>query len=760
MSSLFSQEQGITTLSLRLFGFPSLILLPDDVAAPLSGAKDLALLAFLTLEPGPHTREEVATLLWGESPEEQARASLRQALMRLNRVLDSSLRVDRTSVELIDPPQCDVLRFHAALKTDPRAAADFEVPRFLAGLTVHHAPAFEEWATGVRTALIRRYLDQLASLARESMFQWRWREAVEWGERWVLHDPLSDEACRIAVEAWYLAGDGDTALRRYRDFEAHLRAAGIEPSSALVKLKRQVEADRSGVPRKPVSDQWLVRGPRLDSLLVGREDHWKVLMESWRSVTRGQGHVLLIEGEAGVGKTRLAEEFLRWGGAEGAAVLRGRGYDPADGIPFDPVVEALRAGLDAPGLAGADPQWLSEISRLLPEVRRRFPGLPESPTQADSAGRWRLFEGVAQCVAAIAAENPVIVLIDDLQWCDGETSSLLHFLARRWATAPVLLMATVTPGELQRDAPVARLCRALRIQAHATVVSLGPLSEEQVLAMIHEMGRLKESGGGRRFAHRVYEVTSGNPFYVVELLKTLFAQGLLAMDPATGIWKTGPEVGPDETRPIPMPRTVQDAIAERLARVPDDLRDLLATVVLAGQSCETDVLSLVHGISRLHVATLCDELVGRRLLTEVTGAYRPAHSLIADVIHDQLTSARLRETHRSIALALEQLAADSKRSDLAGRIARHAEHGGDPRVAFRHALLASERAQQRYAMEEALSWLDLAAATAGTPAEGDEVNRRTSELLELAGWTEPPQSISRPSFVGGGLVRSDFDFQG
>ena len=94
------------TLALRLFGFPSLTLLPDDVAAPLSGAKDLALLAFLTLEPGRHAREEVAALLWGESSDEQARASLRQALMRLNRVLGNCLRVDRTSIELVDPPEC------------------------------------------------------------------------------------------------------------------------------------------------------------------------------------------------------------------------------------------------------------------------------------------------------------------------------------------------------------------------------------------------------------------------------------------------------------------------------------------------------------------------------------------------------------------------------------------------------------------------------------------------------------------------------
>ncbi|MEP7325615.1 MAG: AAA family ATPase [Gemmatimonadota bacterium] len=746
------------TLSLRLFGIPSLTLADTSSPGLLGGAKDLALLAFLTLEPGPHSREELATLLWGESPEVQARGSLRQALRRLKRVLEEGLRVDRGVVELQQPPACDVLRFHDALAGDPSEAAAFEVPRLFSGLSVHHAPAFEEWADAVRTRVLRQYLDLLAGQAREGMYQWRWRAAAEWGERWLTNDPLSDEACRLTVEAWYLAGDTGTAMRRYRAYEERIRETGADLASALVKLKRQIESDRSGGPRKPVSEQWLALGPRLDSALIGREEQWRVLMETWRSTHRGRGQVVLMEGEAGVGKTRLAEEFLRWAGAEGATVLRGRGYDPRDGTPFGPIVEALREGLDAPGLAGADPEWLVEASRLLPELRRRFPGLPETPTQTDAAGRWRLFEGVAQLIMAMAAESPVVVLVDDVQWCDGETCALLHFLVRRWAGAPVLLIATLTLGELERDAAAARLCRALRIQAHATIVSLSALNQDQILSMIHDLGRLSPTGGGSRFARRVFEVTSGNPFYVIELLKTLFAQGLLAVDSGSGTWKTGPEVSLDDSRPIPMPRTVQDAIAERVARLPDDLRDMLATVVLAGQSCETDLLSHVHGISRLHVAMLCDELASRRLLIEGGGVYRSAHALIAEVVHDELTVSRRREIHRSIALALDHIAGEGSH-DLAGRIARHADHGGEPRLAFRHAMAASEQAQRRYAMEEAMSWLDLAAATAKTTDETDEVNRRTGQLLELAGWTEPPHAVRRPSFTSPGLARSDFDFQ-
>lgn len=745
-------------LYLRLCGIP--VSIRDEHADELSiGAKDLGLLAFLVLEPGPHPREQLASLLWGDSKDSQARASLRQALRRLKQTLGDRIEVTRTTVQLTDPPECDVVQLLASAGSDPEAVAGFDATACLTGLTVRRAPAFEDWADGVRARVRRCYRDALSELARDRMLRWRWREAVGWAERWVAAEPLAEEAGRVLGEALYLGGERARALRELHALSDRLRGAGLEPGPPLNDLVTRIEQDRGAVPLKPISAEWLARGPQLDSGLIGREDQWDALVDAWQGLRRGHGQALLIEGEAGVGKTRLAEEFLRWAGAEGATVLHGRGYDPRDGTPFGPVVEAMRGGLNAPGLAGADPEWLSEASRLLPELRRIFSGLAEPPVEADAAGRWRLFEGLAQVVLALAVERPVLVLIDDLQWCDSETCALLHFLIRRWSVGPVLVLATVTLGELERDAPASRLLRAMRTQAHASVITVGPLDESRVRSLIQEMGHLRDPAGGQRFARRVYEVTGGNPFYIVELLKTLFAQGLLAVDETTGVWKPGPEVNLDSSRPIPMPRTVQDAIAERVAHLPIELRDLFATIVIAG-SCQTELLSRVHGISRLHVAALCDELVGRRLVAETGGVYRAAHSLIAKVVHDDCTVSRRREIHRSIALALEQMAASEGVEQVAGRIARHAEHAGEHDLAYKWALVASHGALVRYALEEAMSWVDLAAAVAATPDEADEVNRLTAHLLELAGWTEPPHAATRRSFAGSVLATGDLDFQG
>jgi DNA-binding SARP family transcriptional activator len=744
-------------LTLQLFGIPALSH-PDGAPAPTTGAvKNLALLAFLTLEPGPHTREEIATLLWGDSTDEQARTSLRQALTRLKSVVGEGLTVTRQTLQLTQPPRCDVLEFLAAADQNPAAAAGFDVPRFFSGLNIRHAPGFEEWISTTRHRLLTIYSRILTRLAREAMERWQWRAAVEWAERLIGVNSSSEESYQILVEALFLVGERSLALERIQEYETgSVRESGAATSAAFRDLKRKIEA--GATTNQPISEEWLARGPQLDCALVGREQEWRTLMDAWRAIRRGRSKVLLLEGEAGVGKSRLADDFTRYGSAHGAVVLRGRGYDAATGTPYGPVVEALRCGLTAPGLAGTDPEWLTEATRLLPELRRIFPALPEPLPGIDPAGRWRLYEGVAQLVMALAAESPVIVLLDDLQWCDSETCALLHFLARRWASAPVALVATLTLGELERDAPAARLCRALRVQNQAVTMTLAALSEEQVWTMVYEMGHIQGAEAGRRFAHRVYDVTRGNPFYVMELLKTMFAQGLLAAESATGKWTAGPEVL-ESSQPLGMPRTVQDAISERVARLPGQLRDLLATTVLAGSACETDLLSHVHGISRLHVAALCEELVWRRYLVENQGVYRVSHQLIGDVVHQELTASRRREIHRSIGLALQTIAPGEPHREFAGRIARHAEQGGERRMACRYALIASAAALGRYAPDEAMTWLDLAAANAEDQEQTDQVNRLTVEVLEFGGWPEAPTAPRlRTSTQASSLAQADLDF--
>ena len=256
----------------------------------------------------------------------------------------------------------------------------------------------------------------------------------------------------------------------------------------------------------------------------------------------------------------------------------------------------------------------------------------------------------------------------------------------------------------------------------------------------------------------MFGVTDGNPFHVVELAKTLFAQGLLALDEARGEW-TAAAAEPNGTHEFPLPTTVQLAIAERVARLPYVLRDLLAVVAVAGAGCGADVLSPVLGISRLRAAALADELVERHLLVAEGPVYRCAHPRIAHVVRGDLTPSRRTEMHRALALALRDAPRGDER-EAAGVIAYHADRGGERGLAFRYALCASEAAATRYALDEALSWLDLAAGSCGDEQQTQEVNRRTADVLRLAGWTEPPHQLQRPGTPARGFESTDLDLQG
>jgi DNA-binding SARP family transcriptional activator len=746
-------------LALHLFGAPEVALPHGEPARGLASPKCVALLAYLALEPGPHRRDELATLLWGDFPDKAARASLRQVLKRIRDAIGQGLRVESGTVELAGPLSCDVMDFLDASRRDPAQAVRFDVVHFLGGLAPRRAVAFEEWAAARRQRLLRVYQQAAAEMARRAVAAARWPEAAMWADTWLECEPTSEDGARLAMEAWYLAGDRDAALARFASYRDRLAAdLGALPSPALLQLRRRIEGDGATrfarTPRRTPEPA----APSFVSSLIGREQATRQLTRAWAEVATGRGGLVLIEGEAGIGKTRLAEEFLRYAAADGGTALCGRGYDASNGIPFGPVVEVLRDALQAPGVSATDAGWLSEVARLVPDVRRSFPAVPEPGPPARATERWRLFEGVAQVLLGVAEERPSVLFVDDLQWCDADTCALLHFLVRRLETSPALVVAALAVDELERDAPAARLCRALRARARATVVPLPALTAEQVWQMIREMGRLKSASGARRFAARVFDVTDGNPFHVVELLKTLFAQNLLAVDPVHGEW-SAVHAEPYGMHEFPLPVTVQSAIAERVARLPYVLRDLLAVVAIAGTGSRIEILSPVLGISRLRAAALADELVERHLLVADGADYRCAHPMIAAVVRGELTASRTVELHRALALALRDAAEGANGRASAGEVARHADHGGEPAIAYRYALLAADGATARFAFEEALSWLDLAAGACRGAEQTREVNRRTADVLRLAGWSEPPRPVRRPGTPARGFTQSDLDLQ-
>ena len=723
---------GVTGLVLTLFG-------PPAVSAPgcppvALGTKTFGLLAYLALEPGPHSRESLATLLWSDASDDDARASLRQALRQLRQAFGDAIVADRQFVRLAGPLECDVLCFLAAARQDARAATAFDVTRFLSGMTFRQAPRFDEWAGSTRDRLVRLSIDALRDEARSSVGRSRWRDALELAERWLAADPLSEEAMGVAIEAEYCVHGRAAALRRYSGFrDALRREVEAAPGPDLAELAARLERSPEQLPGE--GDE----GPAPISFrtdLVGREDQWSAMLEAWQTVGREGLEVVVLEGEAGMGKTRLAEDFVKSALSRGATVLSAAGYEPSAGPPFGTMAGALRGALNAPGLAGADSEWLAEVARLLPELRHRFPGLPAPAASPAGMERLRLFEGVAQLILALAAERRVVLFVDDLQWADAESCALLQFLVRRLADTPVLLLVTITSGELEPDSAPQRIAQRLTVHPRTRRLALAPLTGDEVWQLVRRMGNIRAPAGGRRLARRLHDVSDGNPFQVIEITKMLFAEGLLGATPVSREWVLPATRASGGFARVDMPRSVRDAIAMRVSRLPEELRQLLASIAVAARPVGADVLAHVHGSSRLRVAALAEALMERHLVDDQQGRYRMAHPLLGQAVRSSLSAARLRELHRALSLALEAAAGTGSLDARASDIAWHAERGGEPERAYRFALMASEAAAAELAFEEASS--SLALARRAMPDSAADIDERLEALAARAGWTAPP----------------------
>lgn len=735
----------------------------DNQLVPLA-AKSLALLAYLVLEPGDHARDELRGLLWGESSEDKSSASLRQALKQLRDAVGDVISMEHHCVAVRGDIHSDIADFRRLVEAQSERAADYDIPRFLTVLTIREAPAFQQWADSTRSTLLREYRRTLSATARSAFAKRDWSRALDLARRWELLDPFSDDAAHFHVEVLFLMGERDAALAAYRDFCARReREDDVAPGLALQALVARIEQAPSRATRvaaaTAAANLHPLPLPSFNAGLIGREREWDALMHAWHALTSGRGGVAYIEGVAGIGKSRLADDLARFATAQKCTVLRGRAFYAGLDAPFGPVLDMLRGAIAAPGAVGTDGAWLAEVGRIVPEIHRAFPSLPH-PDRAPTADGALLHEGVAQLLRAVAEERRVLIVIDDLQWCDADSCNLVHYLVHRLQDVPILWCMTMTLGVVDRDTPAARLARALRSAAAAARITLAPLSQDEVRQLIRALGQITHTDGAQRLSKRVHEMTGGNALYVVELLKTLFVRGWLTVDPDTHAWRsTGSDSDSDDLPTSELFPDVRTAIAERLAALPIEQHTLLLTIAATGSGCHTSLLSYVHGISRLRAAQVCDTLVDRHLVREVESHYVCSHTVIASVVLETTGVSRQREVHRMIAFALTDAAESVRRIVDPGAIARHAEAGGEHDMAHRYSLVASAQCVEQSAWDDALTWLDLATSCASTPEQIREADDATAALLARPNWraATPRIDVSRTSMQRESIGRSDLD---
>ncbi|HWQ13341.1 MAG TPA: AAA family ATPase [Roseiflexaceae bacterium] len=476
--------------------------------------------------------------------------------------------------------------------------------------------------------------------------------------------------------------------------------------------------------------------------LVGRRAEWEQLQSAWQDTLAGGPRLALLAGEAGVGKSRLAEELLLWAGQEGAVTARTRAYAAEGRLSYAPVTEWLRSESLRPALDKLAPVWLTDVARLLPELLSEHPELPRPEPLTEYWQRQRFFEALAHAV--LASGRPLLLLLDDLQWCDQETLEWLHFLLRFDPRARLLVVGTARAEEVGAQHPLNALLLALRVSGQAVELELGRLHAGATAALAgHMLGQAVDE----QQAQRLYQETEGNPLFVVETIRA----GLQVREAGRANGSASASVAaPTPAAARTLPPKVHAVIAARLTQLSTEAGALARLAATVGRAFSFEVLARASERDEDSLVRALDELWQRRIVREQgTSSYDFSHDKIREVAYAQVSPIQRRTLHRRVAQALESIhAADL--DPVSAQVAAHYEQAGMPERAIGHYQRAASVAQRIYANEEAIALLDrglalLAALPPGPGRDERELAMQTAlgpSLVANAGYGSPRTTVT------------------
>jgi len=761
------------TLSIRLLG--SLDLRLDGRALPpLGSARAESLLAYLLLNRhAPQSREHLAFKLWPDSNEPQARTNLRHVLHNLKHALPDAhqfLAVQTRTVQWqgdaltwLDTTEFDVALSRA--EGHERAGDQVEaITTLREAVSLYRGDlleaCYDEWVAGPRDDFRRRFVSALERLATLLTERAEYAAAIPYVERLLALDPLREDAYRQLMRLHDARGDRGLAVQAYQACVGALaRELGLEPSHATrdtyEALLRSHGPDNSASPARPANASDVPSAPPL----VGRAAEWGRLTSLWRSVERGHTALLLLTGEAGVGKTRLGEELHAWVANRGATVGQARSYSAEGELAYAPLVAWLRTPVIAQAVLQLQPEQLSTIAQLLPEFRARVPSRKQPEQLREDEHRQRLFDAAA--TALLSSGAPLLLIADDIQWCDQETLRFIHYLTRRAANAPLLVATTARSEEMDLSPALGELITGLRAAGSVDEIALARLTREATADLVTKLGvRLPTPDD----ADALYRATEGNALFVIEAVRAG--------------WRHGAPPG-DTLTP-----KVQAVIASRLGHLSDAARELVGVAATLGGDFTTELLVATADVSEDTVARALDELWRMRIIRDQgEGVYDFSHDKIREVAYLDLSPPRRRQIHVHAAHALKR----NRRADpvtASGQIAGHYDRAGVVDEAVTWYETAAEASQQRYASREAVRLLaralELVQASVETPEararelaihtamltpvtsvhgyssrELREVQRQATALTRELHVDPPPQLLR--SIAVASLARDDFD---
>jgi DNA-binding SARP family transcriptional activator/Tfp pilus assembly protein PilF len=724
----------VSRLSLTLFGAPRIEL--DQQPITVDTRKAIALLVYLALTRQPHSRDALAALLWPEYDQSHAYAALRRTLSALNKALGGyGLAIERETIGVDD--QADVwidaeqfqhrlaeCRKHGHAENEMCArciepltqAVDLYREDFLAGFSLRDSGDFDDWAFFQTEHFRRELVGAHDRLVRQLDAQHDYAAALAHTRRWIAIDPLHEPAHRVLMRLYALTDQRAAALRQYQECARVLKQElDVEPLAETTQLYETIKANKLTAsenlrPAVISSQQSASSNP---FPLIGRAAELHILLQTYTSSR--EGRLVAIVGEAGIGKTRLAEEFSAQVRDRSGAIITARCYEGEVILPYSLFADILRAALAQPDrlhqIDRLPVVWLGEAARLNPELISLHPDLPVPPPLDNPSAQGRFFEGVTQVLLALCAANdqkPTVLFLDDLNWIDEASLELWSYFVRRLRGHALLIIAAWRTENAAHDQRLRKVVTDLQRSGAGTLLSLAPLNQSQVAELAHAC--LPNSAD---VAERLYRETEGLPYFVVEYLEVLRAQG--------EDWS--------------LPRSVRDLLLTRLTSVSDAGRQLLQTAVVIGRSFDLDTLREASGRSEEETITALEELIAQRLIHENAAPdvdqaprYDFNHEKLRELIYEETGLARRRLLHQRVAQAL----LDRPRTPAsAGSIAQHYQLAGRLTEAAEYFFRAGEYARSLYANAEALAHYQ-AALTAGYP-DAARIHAHLGDLHTLRG---------------------------
>lgn len=677
---------------------------------PIASQSARSLFAYLiTHRDRPHTRALLAGIFWPDLPDYQARRRLSQALWQIGRVLQSLpgptsyLLADAETVQFnaTSAYWLDVEEFE---KSADQEAVVLYRGDFLAGF-------YDDWMVVERERLREQYLAVLGRLLALCKREGAYEEALGYAHRLVAENPLGEEGHREVMRLCFLLGRRGEAAQQYECCRAILaEELGIEPAAATTALHREI-AVQGAAAETPYLPQDATQAPAslLEGAgpppLVGRAAERAALVGWLEQAGRGHGGLALLEGEAGIGKTRLLEEVARDARWRGVQVLWGHAGELAGASPYGPLREALRAAL-SPLRVGQLAQMVSatvlrDAALLLPELAA-VAGPPAAAPSAPALDQSQLLQALSHIVLALGQLAPHLLILEDLHWADEDTFSALKHLAEHLPSGRVLVIGSYRSGEARARPPVWGALQALDRAGLGQRIELAPLSLSDTRELVRRALGLAHAAPF--FAGRLHQETAGNPLFILETLRSLHDERVLYRD-RTGAWSTPWDETTVDYVELPLPAGVRQVIARRLARLAPAERAALNAAAVLGAEFDLALLLATSDFHRGACVAAASELVRRGLLEERPAAYRFSHDQVRRVAYAGLAEPDRQALHRRAGEALEAQCPQG-----VAALAFHFAQAGEAAKALHYHTGAGEEARAVYAGAEAIRHYEQALA--------------------------------------------------